>query len=263
MNFIQWGVKLRKNQIIWWSFGIIIFVGLNLAFYPSFKDQTAQLEQSMQQVPEAARAFISDTGEFMSPVGYLSSQVFYLMLPMLLSILGISLGSSLIGREEKEKTIELLLSRPISRSNLLFSKAFSGFTTLSIVWVIATLSILVICKLVDMPVPLDNIFFASAHALLFATSVSAIAFMLAATKWTKANSSVIASVIALAGFILTSLVATAAWLKWPAMLFPFYYYRPGEVLNGSMTWNGVLVPLSVTAIALLLSWLSFRKRDLN
>lgn len=261
-SLLIWGIRTRKSQLVWWSVGIVLFIALNLAFYPTFKNQTAQLEQSLQQIPEAARGFFSDTGEFITPTGYLSSQVFYLMLPLLLSIFGISLVSSLLAREEKDKTIELLLSRPIHRGVFLLGKAATGAIALSVVWLIGTLGILIICKIVGLPVPLPHILLASTQTLCFVISVSAVALMLSAGKWTKTSGSVIASIYALLGFVLTSLLATAEWLHWPARLFAFYYYRPGEALRGVVSWSSIVVPLAITFVCLVVAWFAFRKRDL-
>ncbi|MBI2368924.1 MAG: MFS transporter [Deltaproteobacteria bacterium] len=48
------------------------------------------------------------------------------MLPLLLSVLTIGLGSRLLAKEESEGTLELLLARPVSRAKLLAAKAMAG-----------------------------------------------------------------------------------------------------------------------------------------
>ncbi len=122
-GLLRWGIWQKRWFILWWIIAITGFISLNLAFYPTFKNQQEELNKSLSQIPDSAKALFSDTGDFVSPTGFLSSQVFYFMLPMLLGVMAISLGSSVIGREEKEGTIELILSRPVSRGTLLASKA--------------------------------------------------------------------------------------------------------------------------------------------
>ncbi len=263
-RIILWHVKQRKAFIIWWCIAIIGFIGLNLAFYPSFKDQAQQLEKAFSQLSETAVAFFSDTGEFFSPEGYLSSQVFYLMLPMLLSILAINLGNSLLAKEEREGTIELLLSRPISRTQLLNVKILSGLVILGFVGVVATISITLICKMVGIEVPLPNILIASLLSVLFAVTIGAVAFVLSALgRFGRGASIGIATSIALGGYILSSLIGVATWLEWPARFLPFYYYRPAEVLTGTYNWLNTLYFFTLIAFCYLLSVIVFRKRDIG
>ena len=250
--------------IFWWSLAIIGFIGLNLAFYPSFKDQADQLEKAFSQLSDTAIAFFSDTGEFFSPEGYLSSQVFYLVLPMLLSILSITLSNSQFAKEERDGTLELLLSKPISRIKLLNVKIASSLSILIGIGSIATLSIIVICKIVKIDVPLLNIALASLMSTIFAITIASITYMLNALgSFGRAASIGIASAVALVGYILSSLLTVVSWLEWPAKALPFYYYRPAEILTSSYNWRNLAYYLMVIFSCYIISIFAFRKRDIG
>jgi ABC-type transport system involved in multi-copper enzyme maturation permease subunit len=103
--------------------GVSIFIFINMIFYPTFKDQAAELQKSFESLPDAALQLFGGSSDFFSPVGFLNSQIFFLMLPLLLGILAISLGSSLLAAEERDSTIESLMARPISRTHLLLHKS--------------------------------------------------------------------------------------------------------------------------------------------
>lgn len=261
---IRWHLKSRKWFIIWWIIGIVFLIGINVAFYPSFKDQAGQLEQSFSQIPESARAFISDSSSFFTPEGYLSSQIFYLMLPMLLTVMTIVLGSSLLAREEKEGTLDMLLSKPMSRGRLLASKAMSGTVMLGIIGAITTLSISLFCWWVNIPISLWLITATTLVCMLFAFTVGATAFALtAAGSFGRAASVGFATLFALGGYVISSLTGVASWLKVPAKLFPFYYYRPSEVLTGNFNWWNILYFVTVIAFCSLLSFTLFTRRDVG
>lgn len=264
LGVIKWGLWERRWSIFWWSMGIVAFIVLNLVFYPTIRDQAAEFEKSLAGIPESARSFLSDTGEFVSPAGYLSSQIYYLLLPLLLGILAINLGNSLIGKEEREKTIELLLSRPISRSKLLFAKLIVGIIVLTIVGSVSTLSVVIMAKIVDIQLSSINIIMASFASLVLSATFGAVA--LAITLWGKkarVASIGIATVVALGGYVLVSLIGLASWLKWPSRLLPFYYYKPAEILLGTYNWNNFLVIVAMLLIPVLISWFIFTKRDIN
>ncbi len=263
LSIIKWELWQRRWSIMWWGFAVTAFISLNLAFYPSFRDQSQQLEQAFSEIPDSAMALFSDTNEFLSPIGYLSSQIFYLMLPMLLGILAISLGSSLLAREEKEKTIELLLSRPVSRSVLLTAKNISGVIIILITGSVSGIVTLTFAKLVKLDVNSINIALATLASILLAMSFGALAFLVTSFGKARFASIGLATVYALGGYIIASLVDIANWLKWPSKLFAFTYYKPAEILAGTYNWINLCVFVGIIACCLLFSWMVFIRRDLT
>lgn len=260
---IKWGLRQKRWFIMWWCIAIIAFIFLNLIFYPSFKDQAAQLEQSFSQIPDSARALFSDTGDFFSPTGYLSSQVFYLMMPMLLGILAISLGSSLLASEEKDGTIELLLSRPLSRTAVLISKALVALIITVFVGFIGLLITVIMSELVDIDVSSGNIALAAIASTMLALSFGSIAFMVSSLGKARVASVGIATLFSLGGYIIDSLSGAASWLEWPSKVFPFHYYQASDILTGTYNWNNMIYILGVTMFCLIVSVTVFRSRDIS
>ncbi len=263
MHVIKWELWQRRWSIMWWVLGISFFIAINLAFYPSFRDQSQELSKAFQDLPDSAIALFSDTGEFFSPVGYLSSQIFYFMLPLLLGILSISLGSSLIAKEEKEGTVELLLSRPLSRSSLLAGKAIAGSIITLIAASTAMITTVLLAKAVSLQVGSKQIILATTAAFVLALALGSVAFLLSATGRARAASLGIATLFALGGYIIASLQSAAEWLKWPAKFFPFDYYRPAEILSGTYHWSRILFIIGVIGLCGFLSNLVFRRRDIT
>ncbi len=261
---IRWTLWQRRWSIFWWALGITAFILINMVFYPTFRDQAGQLEKTFANLPESTRALFSDTGEFFSPVGYLSSQIFYLLLPLLLGILAIAAGTSLLGREEREGTLELLLARPISRSRLIAAKATVGILIVIFIGLVGTLITMLMAKIVHVAVPLPNILLAGAASTALAVSFGAIAFMITTLgRGARAASIGASALIAIGGYILVSLAGTVSWLRWPARAFPFNYYHSAEILEGSYKWVNMLFIAGVIVGCGIISWLAFRQRDIG
>ncbi|HET6924346.1 MAG TPA: ABC transporter permease subunit [Candidatus Saccharimonadales bacterium] len=261
-SIIRWTMRQRRWSIFWWSVGMIGFVVLTLIFYPSFKDQANQLQKSLGNIPPSAMQLFGGT-DFFSPVGYLNSQIIYLMLPLLLTILAIGLGSSLIGREEHDTTIESLLARPISRSRLMLAKASAGALITLFVAAVGTATILVMVKAVGMAVPLPNVLLACAICYLLVLTFGAVAFLLAATGKGRGAALGIATIYAIAGYIIGSLAGTVHWLKVPSVVFPYYYFHSSDILRGTFTWGPVVFYVCLTAGCVILSLVAFRRRDIG
>lgn len=264
ISIIRWTLWQRRWSIFWWALAVTAFIFINIIFYPTFRDQAGEFEKTFAQLPEGARALFSDTGEFFSPVGYLSSQVFYLMAPLLIGILAISLGTSLIGREERDGTIELLLSRPVSRTRLLAAKAVAGLAIAAFIGLITSIATMVMSKLVDIAVPMPNILLAGLAATALAISFGAVAFMVTTLgRGARAASIGVATFVALLGYIVVSLAGIVEWLKWPAKALPFNYYHSAEILRGTYDWSNMLFIAGVVIVCAIISWAAFRRRDIG
>lgn len=261
---VRWTLWQRRWLILWWLVGILAFVVLQMAFYPTIRDQAAELEKSFASLSDSTTALFSDTGDFFSPIGYLSGQIFYVMLPLLLGILAVSLGSSLIGREEREGTLELLVARPLSRTKLMLAKALSGLLIVGMIGLAAAVSTSLMAKLVSLPVPFAKILLTGLASTALALSFGALAFMITLLGRTARTASAgLAALAAITGYLLSSLASSVEWLKWPAKAFAFDYYRPAQILTGSYDWSNLLFIAGVIVLSILIGWAAFRRRDIG
>lgn len=260
-SIIKWTLWQRRWSMVWWSLGIISLVVLTLAFYPTIHDQAAQLNKSFGGLSDSTLALFGGT-DFFSPVGYLNSQLIYLMLPLLLAILGIGLGSSLIGREESDGTIELLLARPVPRSKLLVAKALAGGLNILVVTLIGSIVTVIMAEAVSLGIPIGNIAATCFACFMMVLSFSSLAFLLAATGRGRGAALGISVVYALGGYIIGSLASTVHWLKTPSLIFPYHYYDSANILRGTFNWSSIVFFAAFTAACILLAWISFRRRDI-
>lgn len=258
----KWTLWQRRWSMFWWCVGVVGLIVLTLALYPTIHHQAAQLNKSFSGLSNSTLALFGGT-DFFSPVGYLNSQLIYLMIPLLLSILGIGLGSSLIGREESEGTIEALLARPISRTKLLVTKALAGTINIFVVTFVGSAVTILLAETVNMGIPAGNIAEACFACFMLVLTFSAVAFLLAATGRGRAAALGIAVVYALGGYIIGSLAMTVHWLKGPSLIFPYHYYRSADILRGTFDLSSIIFFAAFILGCVLLAWFSFRRRDIG
>ncbi len=260
---IRWTLWQRRWSIVWWSLGVAAFIVISLGFYASFRDQAAQLNQVLDKLPHTARALFTDANNFLSPDGFLSARLYYLMLPLLLGILAIGLGSSLIASEENSGTIELLLARPLSRSKLLLAKALAGILNLAAIALVALITTIIVCHLVKLNEPIARLALATLATAVLGLLFGAVAFSVTTLGRARAAAVGLSVLVALSGYIIASLESTVAWLRWPAKALPYHYYRPTEILQGHFSWYNIGGLLGAALVLGIISWSAFRKRDLN
>ncbi len=255
----------RKWYSFFWIIGVAAFIALVIGVYPAFRHQSAQLNKSLNQLPAAVKSLAADTNEnLLSPVGYMSSNVYYLMLPILYGIVAIGLGGSILARDEQNHTLELLLSRPVSRTKVLAAKALAGITILAMIAAGTILATVVLAWLTNLGLSLWHLTLATIMAALMALVFGALAFTLTAIGHSARIASVGVSVLLLvASYLFTSLAGTVHWLKWPSTLLPYHYYHPSPIMDGSFTGKAALGMLGVIVIFALIAVLTFRHRDID
>ena len=105
LAIVKMGLWQLRWFTLWWSLSLALLVVITMVVYPPFRDQAAQLNQAFSQLSGTLKALLAGgSADFLSPIGYLSSKLFYLVLPLLFTIMSIGLGSSLLAREERSGT---------------------------------------------------------------------------------------------------------------------------------------------------------------
>lgn len=260
---LRWTIWQRRWSVVWWSVGVVALIFINMIFYPSFRDQAAELQKSFENLPDTAVQLLGGSTDFFSPIGFMNSQIFFLTLPLILGILAIGLGSSLLAREEQDMTVEMLLARPISRTALIIAKGLAGVAILTFVTLVGLLTTLVTAKLIDLDIGAGILISVTAVCWLLVLSFGVVAFLISAIGKTRGASLGIATFAAFGGYIISSLAGTVEWLKIPSKVFPFNYYQSELVMRQNYDWINLLFFCAVIVAGGLLSWVVFRRRDIG
>lgn len=116
-------MKRNATSLIIWMVVITALISVTMLVYPTFLENQSKIMGMMNIVPKGALQFkgISNFADLLSVMGfYAANNVIYMML--LGSIFAIVLGSNILLKEEFGKTAEYLLTRPLTRSEIFFSK---------------------------------------------------------------------------------------------------------------------------------------------
>jgi len=261
---IRWGLWERRWSSLFWTLGISVYIAINTLVYSSLKGQAKTLNHVLQKLSPTTRSLFSDTSDLLSPVGYLASKLYYLILPLLFTMLAVNLVNNLFAREEQNGTLELLLARPLSRNRLLLAKLMTSLLVLSGIGALVMLVTIVTTAHAGFGIPVIHIMAATLVMLLLALLFSSIAWLLVGFgRFGRHASTGITVLVALASYLFTSLEGTAHWLRGPAKLLPYHYYRPSDILRGNYHWSYFIGLCVATFVLLGLAFAGFRRRDLG
>jgi ABC-2 type transport system permease protein len=265
---LLWELRQRKWAVFWWTLSSVVLSVVILLLYPSIRDQANQLNQVINQLPAGLRELKTGGGsatvDVADPVAFLNSQLFYATLPILWIILAITRGSSVLGRDEQNHTLELLLARPVRRSTVLSAKALSLVVEFAVVSGLTLLAIVVVAPLFELHIGTANLALATFYTAIFSLSFGLIAFSLqAASSLTRRAATAIAVLIGFGGYLLASLSGLTDWLELPAKFAPYYYFAPDKIMQGEAVPGLNVYLVGVLVATLAVSYFGFRRRDID
>ena len=130
-------LRARLRSVLIWALAVADLTLFYFSFFPVFADQAALMNEMMARFPPQMRAaFGLEKMDMSSVLGFLS--FVFLFIQLCLAIQAANYGFGLVSVEESELTADFLLSKPVSRGQIITSKLLAALTSLAltdlIVW---------------------------------------------------------------------------------------------------------------------------------
>ena len=256
-------LRERRRSLVWWGLGISALVALNVAFYPSIRDSSG-LADYAKDLPEAVRAlFAGGELDLTSATGYLNSQVFALMAPMVLVIFAIGAGAGAIAGEEERGELDLLLAQPVDRGALVLERFFA-LVLLIVALAVALLATVAIgAELVDLEIGLDKVLAATVGVALLSILFATVALAVGAIHRGRGLAIAIASALAIGGWILDGLAQGIDALDPWRPLSPYYHALGTNPLRDGPAWADWALLVAMTGACLAAAVVGLRRRDIQ
>jgi len=262
-NVYAKSLRDMRRSIVWWSLGLIAMTALMIAVYPTVRDNP-DLNKLVENYPDALKAFIAFGGEldYTSGAGYLGSELFAFMVPLLLAVAAIGAGARATAGEEEAGTIDLLLANPVSRRRLIVEKTAALATEVALLALVLWISLLVGVEIVGMEVSVANLAAATFAAALLAFSFGAIAVLAGSISGRRSVAIGVPAAVAVAAYLVSSLGSLVGSLEFARKASPYYHYVASDPLRHGLDLVHVGFLLGIGIIAIALAVLAFERRDL-
>lgn len=256
-------LKDRRILILIYSLAGIAILWMYIGIFPSFKEQSASMEQLLKSYPESLmKAFNFDIKNFVTIEGFLSTEQFSFMWPILVIVMLVGYAGSAFAGEVEKGTIELLLSQPLSRIKLFLSRYFAGILMLAVFIVFSIFTAIPLCEAYDISYKAENFVTIAVLAFLFGLAVYSIAMFFSSVFSDKGKVFFLSgSILAIMYVvnILASIKESLSDLKYASF---FYYFNTSKALvyNEIDSWSYVVF-LGLALVLFIVSLIVVARRD--
>ncbi|WP_223595305.1 ABC transporter permease subunit [Neobacillus bataviensis] len=131
MNIFLHELKAYRKSTIIWSISLVLIIALFMSLYSSIAKDAEGFLKILENYPEAIRNAIGfNQGNFFTILGFYSFPLSFITLCA--AIQAMNLGTSIVSKEVREKTADFLLTKPVTRSQILTAKLMGAFVSLVI-----------------------------------------------------------------------------------------------------------------------------------
>lgn len=245
-----WGVYLAALGIVY------------IAIYPSLSGQQEQLNGLINNLPESMRNLFGygPGSGFGSIEGLLSTELLNFIAPLALAFFPILASASAIAGAEEDGKIDVLMSNPLPRWQLVVGSFVA--TAISLLGIVAVIGVLMWLTALIVNVELSASAMASAVLNLWPLSIffGGLAMLCSAVVRRRMLAIAIPGVVLVFMYVLNALGNSVEAIEGLRQLSAFYYY--GSAIRTGINWAN-FIGLSLSATVLVgLAVLAFQRRDI-
>ena len=250
----------------YWKITIIVtllFIGMTSLYagmFPAFKDMLKNMvEQGFAEGFPFLRG-IEDMGSF---VGFLNMELYQIFWIMILGIIFGFLSGAIVAKEIEGKTIDLLMSNPVSKKQIIFEK-FIGFIPMVLIVNFTTmLTVFGITIVLNEDLNFGNVALTHLASIPYFLAIIGIGILVSVIINEKMKAGIIMVSIIVGMFIFQSISNMIPDYEAIGYFSIIHYYNPYDYLKfGKVDFVGIIVLSVVVIWSLIIAMLYFDNTDI-
>jgi ABC-2 type transport system permease protein len=250
----------RRRVVLAYALGTGLYALAIVALYPTFEHTTA-LDKFTKDAPTVAALF-GATGSLISPSGWLNVNLYANLFPLLVLLATIGYGATCLAGEDEEGTLALVAALLIRRHRIAVEKVVAMVIQAALIVAVVT-AVIALGHFFGIAVSALDLWGTSLGVLLLGIDLGLVAMAVGAATGRRGNAIGVASAIAAASYLVSSLAPIVAWIR-PARFASLFYWSVGnKQLTVGLT-VGELAVLVVTGVVLTgVTVAAFERLDLH
>jgi len=263
MNVFMIELKANRKALIIWSVCMALLVLSGMGKYTAYSSGGAS-SAVFDKLPSTMKVLLGLNGFEVTKI----SGFFAFLFPYLeitTAIHAALLGSSMIAKEERDKTTEFLIAKPISRNAIITSKLLAALVNVIILNLVSLLSSLAIVPSFNSGEDITGEILIL-HLIMFLVQLIYLSLgaLLASCLRKSKISGTIAADIIIAGYILSKVTDLVEHLKVLNIFSPFKYFSLQKAVVGNeISVSIMLLCLALVAVFTAFTYFFYQRRDMN
>lgn len=237
-------------------------VVLFLALFPSFSRDAEEFMKVLEGFPEELKRAIGLSIEtLVTMIGFFSYAFLYIKLGG--AIQAMNVGISIISKETQNKTADFLLTKPVTRSQIFFSKLLAALTSL-LVTNRDVRAAMVMASWVNTGDYSEKTLFMISVTLFFLQVIFLVLGIQTAVVFPRIKSVIVVSLGSVFAFFIVSMISSSTEDEVLSFLTPFSYFDEQYIIKNlqyeaEFVCTGILIVLA----AIFASIIIYQKRDVH
>jgi len=250
-------LRRRLRSLIVWGVALGALGALYVALFPSM---STFIEEYVKQAPESLKGFFGELQGSMTVEQWMGMEFLSLMVPVVLPFMVIIMGARVIAGREERKTLDLLLSNPVPRHQVVAGAALTMAVSLAGVLVITWVLAYIAAPIAGVDLPPARLAAALAALWPMCLLFGVFSLLLSAFVRRSAFAITIPAVVLVAMYIIETLGQASKTMERfrPASLF----YHLGSPIEGDFPWTAVLLMLAGVCVLTGAAMAVFARRDI-
>lgn len=254
----------NRRGILWWSIGMGLMGFYVTVVYPLISE-FEEINELLENPIFAALLGDSSQLDYLSAEGFLGIE-FFTFAPLILAVYAVIFGAGIVGGEEERGTLDILLSTPVPRWQLIVEK-FTAFVVALVVILFASgLGImLAVWFTADLSIAVDKVAWAVVNMIPTLLVMTTLALFLTTTLRSRGQAGGIAAGIIVASYFINSFAEMAenGILRSIQRISFYNYYSPMTALTQGVNWGNFALLMGLAIALFAGSLYFFERRDLS
>lgn len=263
MNIFFRELKASRKSLIIWCACMIVGVLSGMAKYTAYSSGGSS-NQVFNVLPKSVKALLGMGDLDVTTIGGFFALLF-LYLAVTVAIHAAILGSGMIAKEERDKTTEFLMVKPVSRTTVITSKLLAALVNVLILNVVTLVSSIAMVSAYSKGKDITDeivVFFLS--LLIIQLIFLSLGALIAASMRNPKSAGSIAAGIVIGAYIVDEITSVNSHLDALNVLSPFKYFSYDRIIAGNGLHPGIVsLSLLLAAGFTVSAYFFYKKRDMN
>lgn len=263
MNMFLHELRAYRKSTIIWTCSLVALIILMLSMFPSFSKDVTEFKKLIEGYPEVVRKAIGlSIDNFTTLLGFYSFVFVYVLLCG--SIQAMNLGTSIISKEVREKTADFLLTKPVTRIQIITSKLLAVITSLVITNVIYLVAASIMVSSLKTKAFNFKLFFMISITVFFTQLMFMSLGIIVSVVVSKIKNVLPISLGTVFGFFIISMISSTTGGSALRYITPFKYFDTAYIIkNSSYETTFIIIELVFIITTTFISYLIYSKKDIH